>query len=100
MLIVSGYIHIEPACLQHFMADIKLLAQRVRKGEGNLSYDAAVDDPVTGSVLISERWQDQEALTAHLAATHTRAFITKWEGRMTGAVLKYDAFNERGLLDV
>ncbi|SFU05831.1 Quinol monooxygenase YgiN [Kosakonia arachidis] len=100
MLIVSGYIHIEPACLQQFMADIELLAQRVRKREGNLSYDIAVGDPLTGRLLISERWKDQEALTAHLAATHTRAFITRWQERMTGEVLKYDAFNERGLFDV
>ncbi|AUQ24899.1 putative quinol monooxygenase [Dickeya zeae] len=100
MLIISGHVVIDPSDLQPFMADIRLLAQTVRKREGNLAYDMAVEDPLVARVLVSERWQDQEALTAHLAATNTQAFLTRWEGRIKGDVLKYDAFNERGLLDV
>ncbi|MBP2858995.1 antibiotic biosynthesis monooxygenase [Dickeya oryzae] len=100
MLIISGYVVIDPSYLQQFMADIKLLAQTVRKREGNLAYDVAVEDPLMARVLVSERWQNQDALTAHLAATNTQAFITQWQGRIKGDVLKYDAFNERGLLDV
>lgn len=99
MLIICGYVNIKPSDLPRFMADMNVLAQTVRKRAGNLSYDVAVVDHLAGSVLISERWQDQDALTAHLAAPHTRAFITHWQERMTAEILKYDAFNERGLVD-
>ncbi|MCZ3382300.1 putative quinol monooxygenase [Kosakonia sp. SOY2] len=99
MLIICGYVKINPSDLSLFMADMKVLAQTVRKRAGNLSYDVAVEDHLAGSVLISERWKDQDALTAHLAAPHTRAFITRWQQRMTAEILKYDALNERGLLD-
>ncbi|WOZ75815.1 putative quinol monooxygenase [Kosakonia sacchari] len=100
MLIICGYVNIQPADLPFFMGDIKVLAQTVRKRAGNLSYDMAVEDHLTGRVLISERWKDQDALTAHLAAPHTQAFITRWQERMTAEILKYDALNERGLLDM
>ncbi|MFE4125932.1 putative quinol monooxygenase [Kosakonia sp. YIM B13605] len=96
MLIICGYVNIQPADLPFFMGDIKVLAQAVRKRAGNLSYDMAVEDHLTGRVLISERWKDQDALTAHLAA----AFIARWQERMTAEILKYDALNERGLLDM
>jgi hypothetical protein len=29
----------------------------------------------------------------------TLAFIRRWQSRMKGEVLKYDAFNERGLME-
>ncbi|WP_328590683.1 putative quinol monooxygenase [Kosakonia quasisacchari] len=82
------------------MSDINVLAQTVRKRAGNLSYDVAVEDLLAGRVLISERWKDQDALSVHLAAPHTRAFISRWQERMTAEILKYDALNERGLLDM
>jgi len=50
-------------------------------------------------LLISERWVDQDALNAHLIKTDTVEFINRWQGKMKGELFKYDACNERGLMD-
>lgn len=99
MLIISGYIQVEPAELGPFMSDIKFLSETVRQREGNYSYDIAVEDCPAGKLLISERWKGQAALSAHLESADTLAFIHRWQGRMKGEVLKYDAFNERDLME-
>ncbi|MFK3876484.1 putative quinol monooxygenase [Pantoea agglomerans] len=99
MLIISGYMYIDPIVLEQFMGELKLLANAVRQRDGNLSYNAAVEDYQTGRLLISERWVDQDALNAHLIKTDTVEFINRWQGKMKGELFKYDAFNERGLMD-
>jgi quinol monooxygenase YgiN len=48
--------------------------------------------------LIAERWHDQAALTAHLEAAETAAFIERWQHRMRGDIRKYDASNGRELM--
>ncbi|MCO5959341.1 antibiotic biosynthesis monooxygenase [Rhizobium sp. S101] len=99
MLIVTGYIHVDPQGVPQFLAELKDLAAMTRQRSGNISYDAAVDDPAAGRLLIVERWANQEALIAHLDAQQTKAFVARWQGRMRGDVRKFDASNERGLLD-
>lgn len=99
MLIISGYMYIDPSVLEQFMGELKLLANAVRQRHGNLSYNAAVEDYQTGRLLISERWVDQDALSAHLIKTDTVEFIKRWQGKMKGELFKYDAYNERGLMD-
>ena len=99
MLIISGYMYIDPSVLEQFMGELNLLANAVRQRDGNLSYNAAMEDYQTGSLLISERWVDQDALNAHLIKTDTVEFINRWQGKMKGELFKYDAFNERGLMD-
>lgn len=67
--------------------------------DGCLFYAVALDDPLAGRMLVVERWRDQPALTAHFAASDTIAFVDRWEGRISGDVLKYDAANERPVGD-
>lgn len=99
MLIISGYMYIDPSVLELFMGELKLLANAVRQRDGNLSYNAAVEDYQTGRLLISERWVDQDALNAHLIKTDTVEFINRWQGKMKWELFKYDVCNERGLMD-
>jgi quinol monooxygenase YgiN len=98
MLIVTGYIRVDPTDLPQFLQDLQHLAVASRQRPGNISYDAAVNDTRTGEVLISERWYDESALSAHLDAADTVAFVTKWQGQMRGEIRKYDALNERDLM--
>lgn len=100
MLIVTGYMHVDPTDVAEFIADLKMLAVSTRRHRGNISYDAALDDAQIGRLLISERWTDQAALSAHLEANGTVAFVARWQGRMRGDIRKYDASNERDLTDV
>lgn len=97
MLIVTGYMHVDAADLADFVADLNALAIATRQRVGNISYDAAVDDPHAGRLLIVERWADKAALMAHLAAKDTTEFIARWSGRSQGDIRKYDASNERDL---
>ncbi|TWB21836.1 quinol monooxygenase YgiN [Nitrospirillum amazonense] len=99
MLIVMGHVQVAPSATEEFAADIQALAQSVRRREGNLSYAVAVEDPSAGRLLVAERWRDQASLSAHLDAPDTRAFVGKWQGRMAGDIRKYDAANERSLMD-
>ncbi|MEF3135488.1 putative quinol monooxygenase [Rhizobium sp. 268] len=99
MLIITGYMHIDPAEVSKFLAELKDLAIVTRQRPGNISYNAALDDPEAGRLLIAERWTDQGALSAHLDAEETKAFVARWQGRMPGDLRKFDASNERGLLD-
>ncbi|MGF9566932.1 antibiotic biosynthesis monooxygenase [Neorhizobium sp. BT27B] len=99
MLIVTGYMHVDPADLENFIADLKVLAVATRQRAGNIVYDVAVADQQAGQLLILERWFDQHALGTHLDALETKAFVSRWQGRMRGDIRKYDAVNERDLLD-
>ena len=98
MLIVTEYMHVDRAVLVQFLRDLQVLATATRQHVGNISYDAAVDDPQAGRVLISERWSDQSTLSAHLDPD-TVAFVRRWQGRMRGEIRKYDASNERDLTE-
>ncbi|MFP2428636.1 putative quinol monooxygenase [Enterobacter ludwigii] len=100
MLIILGYAHIQPSVFGQFMNEIRLLAESVRGRDGNISYNIAVEDSLAGKILIAERWANHAALTAHLESATTVAFTERWQNSMTGAVLKYDAVNERGLTEL
>jgi quinol monooxygenase YgiN len=90
---------VDPADLPQFLQDLQTLAVATRQRNGNISYDTAVNDTVTGELLVSERWVDQSALSAHLEAVDTAAFVSRWQGRMHGNIRKYDASNERSLTE-
>ncbi|PZU21258.1 MAG: antibiotic biosynthesis monooxygenase [Shinella sp.] len=99
MLIITGYMHVDPADLAQFLTELNALASTTRKRPGSITYDAAVDDAQAGRLLISERWVDQDALGAHLQAADTIAFVSRWKGKMRGEMRKYDALNERNIMD-
>jgi quinol monooxygenase YgiN len=58
MLIVGGYVNVNASDLVEFMAQLKSLAAATRRRVGNISYDAALDDPEAGRLVIVERWAD------------------------------------------
>lgn len=99
MLILTGYVYVEPSDVDAFTTDIQTLARSSMRRDGNLSYAVAVDDRTAGRLLVVERWRDQQSLTAHLQASDTLAFVRRWQSRMHGDILKYDAANERKLMD-
>ncbi|EKE69392.1 putative quinol monooxygenase [Celeribacter baekdonensis] len=98
MLIVTGYIHLAPADVAAFVEDIASFGRTTRARDGCLFYAVAPDDQVCGRMLVVERWRDQAALDAHLAADDTAALVARWQHRMTANLAKFDALNERALL--
>lgn len=99
MLIITGYMQVDPTDMEQFLADLQLLAAATRQRAGNISYDAAVADRKAGRMLIAERWSDQSALSAHLDADDTQEFIGRWQGLMRSDIRKYDVFNERDVTE-
>jgi quinol monooxygenase YgiN len=99
MIAIMGYVHLDASDANEFLADIQVLATTTRAEKGCLFYTVALDDAGAGRMLVAERWQDQKSLSAHLEAPKTVAFVKKWMNRFEGELLKYDAANERSLMD-
>ena len=99
MIILMGYVHVDPSDLNEFFADIQSFSTSTRAAKGCLFYTVTLDDARAGRMLVAERWQDQESLTAHFERQETVTFLEKWMNRLKSDLLKYDASNERSLLD-
>ena len=97
MLIVTGYIRLAPSDVAAFTNDMAAFARAAQARDGCLFFAVAPEAGEPGRILVTERWHDQAALTAHLTAKDTMAFVSRWRHRMTGEVAKYDAFNQRAL---
>ena len=53
-----------------------------------------------GTVLVYERWRDQDALAAHLWQPSVTGVLGAWADKIdTSGVRKFDAGNERGFMD-
>jgi quinol monooxygenase YgiN len=61
MLIITGYMHIDPTEVPQFLAELTDLAIVTRRRPGKISYNAALDDPETGRLLIAECWTDERS---------------------------------------
>lgn len=48
MLIVTGYVHLDPTDVERFVADIATLIDIIRARGGCLFYAVALDDPLAG----------------------------------------------------
>ncbi|GMA99528.1 antibiotic biosynthesis monooxygenase [Pelosinus sp. IPA-1] len=99
MIILMGFLHLNPSDVNEFTADIQTIASSTRAEKGCLFYSIALEDARAGRMLIAERWQDQESLTAHLERQELVAFSKKWGNRIKSDNLKYDASNERSLME-
>ncbi|MDP4096238.1 antibiotic biosynthesis monooxygenase [Paenibacillus sp. P96] len=99
MIVLIGYLHLNPSDVDEFTADIPDIVSSMRTEKGCLFYAVTLEDARAGRMLIVERWQDQESLTAHLEGQKAAAFFEKWGNRIKIDVLKYDASNERSFME-
>ena len=68
MVIVIGTFAVDPARRDEFLAERRERMRTSRAEAGCLEYTFAADPLDPGRVLLTERWADQAALDAHLAA--------------------------------
>lgn len=99
MIMLIGYIHLNPSDVNEFTADVQAIASSTRAEKGCLFYAVTLEDARAGRMLIVERWQDQESLTAHFERQETVTFLKKWGNRIKSDILKYDASNERSFME-
>ncbi|MAY62285.1 MAG: antibiotic biosynthesis monooxygenase [Rhizobiales bacterium] len=90
MLILMGYIHIEPQDVDAFVRDVGTIGLSTKAEEGCLFHAITLDDGPTGRFLVAERWRDQEALATHLERVETLAFLKTSGGRMKGDLQTYE----------
>ena len=72
MVIVQGTGRVEIARRDQFLAQRAELMRISRAERGNLEYVFAADPIEADRVILSERWETQEDLTAHLHAAAER----------------------------
>lgn len=94
MLILMGYIYLDPFDVDAFFADVQAISLSMRAEQGCLFYSITLDDRPAGRFLVAERWQDRESLTTHLERMETRAFLKTWKGRMKSDLQAYEVLKE------
>ena len=99
MIILMGYVHLNPFDVDEFTADVQAVASSTRAEKGCLFYAFTLEDARAGRMLTVQRWQDQESLTAHVERHESAPFLKKWGNRMRMDILKYDALNERSFME-
>lgn len=100
MIILAGHLKTSPAEVEAFNAALNALVEPTTKEDGCLNYHFAIDNREQGSILVFERWRDEEALAAHLALPSVIGLLGAWADRVDiSGVRKFDAINERGFGD-
>jgi quinol monooxygenase YgiN len=99
MLILMGYIYLDPSDAEAFAADIEAIGDSTRMEEGCLFYGVAPDDASAGRFLVAEQWQDQASLDDHLQRPETRAFLQTWTERMKNELQFYEVSERKPLGD-
>jgi quinol monooxygenase YgiN len=95
MIIIAGNVYVDPSKVEEFVAEARSTMRLGTKNPGCISISFTLDDKEQGSVLVLERWKDQQSLDVHLAQKEVLAIFTKWGPVMRNEVRKYDATNER-----
>jgi quinol monooxygenase YgiN len=99
MIILMGYVHLNPSDVNEFTADVQSVVSSTRAEKGCLFYAFTLEDARAGRMLTVQRWQDQESLTTHVERHESAPFLKKWGNRMRMDILKYDISNERSFME-
>lgn len=95
MIIVEGSIRIRD--LPRARPDMEAMIRASRAEAGCIDYGYAIDLLDPGLVRVNERWESREALAAHLASGHLKAWRALWPeiGVSDRDLRMYDAEPER-----
>lgn len=99
MIILAGHLKTSPHLVEELAAALASLVPDTLKEDGCLNYHFAIDDKAAGTILVYERWRDQDALNTHLALPAIGAVLGGWADRIEIAVRKFDADNERAFAE-
>ena len=98
MVIINGVFEVEPTEREQFLAGRLDSMRRSRAEPGCLEYVFSADPLDEGRVVLFERWESDEALTAHLAGMRDAPRPEGPQVRPKSASLyRYDVTGERKL---
>jgi quinol monooxygenase YgiN len=99
MILLIGYVHLNPSDVNEFTADVQTIVSSTRAEKGCLFYTFTLEDAPAGRILTVQRWEDQESLTVHVERHESAPFLKKWGNRMSMDIQKYDISNERSFME-
>jgi len=100
MIILAGHLKTSADLVPDLADTLCTLVEPALKEDGCLNYHFAIDSEAQGTVLVYERWRDQDALSTHLMQPSVTGVLGAWADRIdTTGVRKFDCTNERGFLD-
>ncbi|MBL8995720.1 MAG: antibiotic biosynthesis monooxygenase [Gemmatimonadetes bacterium] len=97
MIHVIAELTIAAGARDAFLSAFRRLEPLVRAEEGCLEYGGALEVPTALAaqtpprpdvLLVIEKWTNEAALAAHLAAPHMAEFAAQTSGQMTGRVIR------------
>jgi quinol monooxygenase YgiN len=98
VIVVTGWYELDPGERDAFVASRADGVRKARGEQGNLEYNVAPDLLEPGRVVLTERWEDQASLDAHLAAARSAPPPTSQGPALKGiSVMVYDVTGERKL---
>ncbi|TKG93976.1 antibiotic biosynthesis monooxygenase [Puteibacter caeruleilacunae] len=62
---------------EDFLKEFNAITETVRQENGCIEYEIYQKDEQSNILFIFEKWESQEALDAHLATPHMKAFFEK-----------------------
>jgi quinol monooxygenase YgiN len=74
MIIVQGFLKVQPEDFVQYKRRIVLHAAQVQMLDGCLQYSMAEDPGLPGLIWVSERWRDRASQAAHMAGDHMGEF--------------------------
>jgi quinol monooxygenase YgiN len=98
MVIVGGTFEFDPELRDKFMESRVDMMRNSRDEPGCIEYTFSADPLDAGRVVLFERWEDQAALDAHIAAQRAAPRPTEPGIRpISSSIMIYDVVGERPL---
>ena len=98
MVIVGGTFEFEPALRDKFIESRVDMMRTSRSEPGCIEYTFGADPLDPGRVILFEKWEDQAALDAHIAAQRAAPRPSEPGIRpISSSIMLYDVVGERSL---
>lgn len=98
MVIVGGTFEVDPNERERFLSSRHRMMRASRAEAGCLEYTFAADPIDPGRIVLFERWENQEALDAHLSALRARPQSPDPDvPTITSSIVIYDVSGVRAL---
>lgn len=92
MIVVNGYILIDPSKRDEVVAALRACVTATRAEPGNIDYRFSPDLDDEARFNLAEIWESEDAMTAHMGTAHLAALLEALGPLMGGApeITRYD----------